>query len=47
MNSTHKRINDITYLMKEFDIELGNMTTCVSRLEEAKDTHEKQYRELD
>ena len=47
MNPTQQKINDVTYLMREFIIELSNMIACVSRLEKTKDKLSKHYEELD
>ena len=40
MNPTQQKINDVTYLVREFNTEVNKMIACVSRLS-------KHYEELD
>ena len=47
MNPAQQKINDVTYLVIELNIELSKMIACVSRLEKTKDKLSKNYEELD
>ena len=42
-----QKINDVTYLVRELNIELSKMIACVSPLEKTKDKLSKHYEELD
>ena len=42
-----QKINDVTYLVRELNIELSKMIACVSRLEKTQDKLSKHYEELD
>ena len=42
-----QKINDVTYLVRELNIELSKMIACLSRLEKTKDKLSKHYEELD
>ena len=42
-----QKINDVTYLVRELNIELSKTIACVSRLEKTKDKLSKHYDDLD
>ena len=42
-----QKINDVTYLVLELNMELNKMIACVSCLEKTKDKLSKHYEELD